>query len=1177
MKNRVIWIMFMVVALVASGAWAFSPLTNVNGTELLFNLNFENNNDPCTIDAKAGLRGHRSCDSGYEDHSGEANLIAPASTIYETAYAKSGLGTDANFCYVHDHDTTTPNDVRIRIPITMTNISGYDAGHEIGDSMFDLAGAPPTSPVRTWAFWMRFMPKNNTLQFLNDAATVLHAGCTAGSVGAGGLNNRDPNYYWEIRLYNSKIQFQQKNGSTGQGTLLTVETADSVANMGVDPRTWHHVAVVVDRNAQANTKIYFDGLQRAVNVVDYRTTSALALCSWTYGSTHYYIPLTIGAGISKCNELLDEIRLYNRALTPLEVSILKQTDTIAKPIALLPIPGSTDVKIDTDVNWVPAAGVVSQNVYFGTNPGALNLIPTNPENHTPGLNIVYNNKLKPGDSNALALSTIYYWAVDSDFGSGPVDGPSWSFTTETGKAKNPTPTNGQQRVSGIANNIKVMWDEPKTHPSTYSVYLSTSQTLVEANDPSVRILDALDVNYASKVIPDRGTTFFWRVISNYTGQTVSGYTWSFRTLPYEIIFNTSEANSIGVTPATKIGKHGKKVVYSGHDVNSLAMVIKDAGWAEVAYGTLERDGDVNVAVFKFSTGFSYDSRYDIVVIPTYNADGIHHDNTPAPPAQWNPAKFDVNQPRPLSIRVTGNFYFDGQLHIDGNNITITGTSADKYAAARCGGFPGPKTNCGDSAASVFNDHTTLVIPTTNYWTLINAPSCAAGHYTTHSRVCGPGNPTGKFTVIPNDLAKTIWGPGQPASCPYKGAAGGSYGGQGGVSGRGYYFGVEATYGRTYGDTSIPFPWGGSAGAWSQNGAGSSGGGGIEIIATGDITLDTHCQMTTNGGSATFPPATSYPGSGAAGGSLKFIAGGAFTNNGLLTANGGNGGFTSKQENEATGGGGGGRIAVNAGSTPINNGTITVDGGAEGTFLTSGVYVGCAENGKEGTILLTTDSPKIAAAPEPKNGDTKYYIGTADSNSNFTLTWWSGYNASTDRVWIGTNSGHLLDANTADKVATARGKKTQVVSVNKNTTYYWQVKTDSGTGNPQQSPIWSFTTVNWVCQLAVNYGAQHVEFIALGPLDANGMSANDTHLGIGGPEWDHDRDCVLNDADFWYFAKDWQNQGLGLKSHMDGTWGINGGTVPAVAVDIFALRRFASEWLDCYARTNSGCAGITDAP
>ncbi len=1159
MKNRVIWIMFMVVALVASGAWA---VFNPNGTNdgLKFNLNFENNNDPCTIDAKAGLVGHRSGNYA-QNHSGEANTTPDSGTIYETAYSRSGLGTDANFCYVHDHDTTTPNDVRIRIPLQMT---GTYKGYETGNAMFDLE---PGMQRATWAFWMRFMPKDNKLQFLNDGATMIHAGYTEG-----GTEGRDPNYFWEVRLYGNKLQFQQKNGSTGQGAMLTAETADTVLDMGVTPRTWHHVAMVIDRRTRAGTKIYLDGLERTVNVTDYRTVDALPVCDWTHGgSTHYYTPLQIGAGRNKTNELLDEIRLYNRALLPLEISILKQTDTIVKPIALLPIPGSTDVVKTTDVNWVPAVPtsgtLTSQKFWFGTNSVALTEF-TAVSGSSYGK--VLNASLLGGLS--LALNTTYYWQVDSNYSSEPhvyVQGPLWSFTTETGKVSDPTPTDGQQRVSGRVNNdVNLMWKEPKTSANDYIVYLSTNESMVADSNIHARIKLGVggDINEANKVILDRGTNFFWRVDTNYVGLTpITGDTWTFRTLPYEVIFNTSEANNINGLN----GKNGRKVRYSGHDVNSLAMVIKDAGWAEVGRGTLERDGDVNVAVFKFSNGFSYDQRYDIVVIPTYNADDIHHDyiNTSLDNhGSDNPAKFDVNQPRPLSIRVTGKFDFDGQLHIDGNDIIITGTSADKYSAARCGGFPGPKTNCGDSSVSVFNDHSTLLIPTTNYWTLINAPSCVSGNYTTHSRVCGPGNPTSKFTAIPNDLAKTVWGPGQPASCVYKGAAGGSYGGQGGISGRGYYFGEEATYGYTYGDAQIPFPWGGSAGAWAANSGGASGGGGIEIIATGDVNLGAHCQMTANGGSATFPPATSYPGSGGAGGSLKFIAGGTFTNRGLLTANGGGGGFTSKQENEATGGGGGGRIAVNAGSTPQNTGTITVNGGDEGKWITTGgVSVGCAENGAPGTILLTTASTKIASAPLPKNGDKKAYIGTTDSNTPFTLTWWSGYGASTDRVWIGTSSTNLSSASTSDVTPLTRGKHTQVVDVSKNTTYYWQVKTDAGTGNPQQSPIWSFTTVNWICQLAVNWGAEHVRFIAFG-------NGNDTHLGIGGPEWDHDRDCVLNDADFWYFAKDWQNQDLGLKSHMDGTWGIGGGTVPAVAVDLFALRRFASEWLDCYARTNNGCNG-----
>jgi hypothetical protein len=576
------------------------------------------------------------------------------------------------------------------------------------------------------------------------------------------------------------------------------------------------------------------------------------------------------------------------------------------------------------------------------------------------------------------------------------------------------------------------------------------------------------------------------------------------------------------------------------------MVIKDANFTEVKYGSIEQDGDSNIAVFTFPSGFSYDRRYDIVVIPTYAADDVHTDLVPG---------YEVNQPRPLALRVTGDFYFDGKCHIDANDATVSG--GDKYLIARCGGFPGPKGNSGEPTASVFNDHTTAQIPTSSYWTLINCPTSVPSYSQTHARTTGPGALTGKYVVIPTDRAKTVFGPGQPAGVPYKSGAGASYGGQGGNSGRAYMFGIESAYGLTYGDTRIPFPFGGSAGGWGSSTGGTGGGGGIEIIATGNVTLDTHAEITANGGAQVYPAAVTYAAGGASGGSVKIIAGGTFTNNGLITADGGCGGNASGQANNTGGGGSGGRIAINAASTPVNNGTIEAIGGLKGYYVDSGINKALAENGAAGTVLLTTDSPKIASAPLPKNGDTKAYIGGTknDPCTGFVLSWYSGYGATNDRVWMGTSSTNLVVQGSAGTVAT-RGKHSITVSVNKNKTYYWQVKTDN---NSISSDMWSFTTVSWVCPLAVDYGVKHHQ-ITFVP----GLGGDDSNNSMSGPEWDHNRDCVLNDADFWYFAKDWQDTTLNNAVAPPGYPGI---------VNMRALRRFAVEWLDCYARTNNGCNGF----
>ncbi|OQA04068.1 MAG: hypothetical protein BWY69_00122 [Planctomycetes bacterium ADurb.Bin401] len=148
-----------------------------------------------------------------------------------------------------------------------------------------------------------------------------------------------------------------------------------------------------------------------------------------------------------------------------------------------------------------------------------------------------------------------------------------------------------------------------------------------------------------------------------------------------------------------------------------------------------------------------------------------------------------------------------------------------------------------------------------------------------------------------------------------------------------------------------------------------------------------------------------------------------------------------------------------------------------------------------------------------------------------LKWYSGFNASTDEVYWGTNPASL--AKVGATVTAARGQHTSTanVTVTPGKTYYFKVITDGSIS----SDLWSYQVVNWQC-----------------PLDA----IDSYH--ISGPEWDTNGDCVVNDEDFWYFAKDWR--------------------IPRVAGDDYTLQpgddlwRYINEWLLCDNRTNGGCAG-----
>lgn len=1034
MKNVVRWMALAAVALVSTSAFAaWNPDTD---TDLLFNMNFEiyDNGAHTTTDAEASRVG-----TVYDYNTTSPDVFGETS--------RAGLGVDANFAAMHDNapggaivdDADQHTDCKVTVS---TSTSVFNLGYAEG-------GAGDVN--HTWAFWFN-VPN------LNQGTIIRHASIYIEYAGYDDL-------MWEIRILGGKMHFYHKNNT------LRMETGPTLAELGVDVNTWHSAAIIIDRTnseetsvptTQLSTKIYIDGLEVPVIVTSLDLTDTMNVVTTTPPNDNE--PIWFGAGEREFDGLLDDIRFYDRDLNALEVSILNQPDT-TKPRALLPIPRSENVVITSNLTWDPADGASSQILYFGTDAGNL------PQVTSGGGSLEMYDP--PG---SLSLNTEYFWYVRNN----GVDGPLWSFTTETGKALNPSPADQASDINLIG--VDLSWNTPTA--ATYAVYLSQDSSLVESSNVSVRIADNNANPFKNDVdTSSRGATYYWRVNSTYSTGTVNGDIWSFRTKPYEIVFNTSSAAT----------------TYADHTLAALSCDIHGDGWTGVATGSLASDG---VAVFEFPDGFDYNDCYDIIVVPALRATDVG----------------DPCIPTPIAIHATGDFYFDGRAQLAGDDILTTGQD---ITFARSGGFPGPKHN---QDTSVFNDDTNPdLIPF--YW---NRPNMPVGN---HSRYGTLG--TAKFIFIPTDLGKSVWGPGQPVNPPYKGGGGGGAGGVGGEAGRGYFFGIDSR-GPSYGDKEVPVPFGGSSGGWggSNSPGGAAGGGGIEIVATGSVTLDSNSMIIANGGGQRCSPVT-YPAGGGGGGSVRIIATGSVTNKGSINVNGGRGGNGSVQGNNTGGGGGGGRVAVFYGTTYSDDGVITAEGGAKGTAAGTGL----STDGEDGTIFTSNGSPSKASAPTPVNGDKMAYCNP-DPCTSFQLKWYSGYDGSTDAVYCGTNPNPGGDP--CGTVSATRGQHSMTITVSSGNTYYWKVVTD----DTVSSDVWSFKTTSWQCPFAISDATPHV----------------------GGPEWDFNHDCVLDIEDLGFFVNDWLSPEFGAP-----------GTTYFLDFSEFAgaenAAGFANEWMQCINRTDGGCAGF----
>ncbi len=198
-----------------------------------------------------------------------------------------------------------------------------------------------------------------------------------------------------------------------------------------------------------------------------------------------------------------------------------------------PSPGHsmTGVEADSVLTWsagIYAASVSGHDVYFGTNLAAVtNATPSNPQG-------VYIARQTPASfAPALDYGKTYYWRIDEVNGTNIWTGDVWKFTTEEGKAVNPSPQN-----NGLVDlywyNDDLQWT-PSEDASAQDIYFGTSYDDVNnSTTPLSAALsaDANSFNIPSDLLPlDYNSVYYWRVDSNNAGALVKGSIWSFRVLP----------------------------------------------------------------------------------------------------------------------------------------------------------------------------------------------------------------------------------------------------------------------------------------------------------------------------------------------------------------------------------------------------------------------------------------------------------------------------------------------------------------------------------------------------------------------------------------------------------------------------------------------------------------------
>jgi len=368
--------------------------------------------------------------------------------------------------------------------------------------------------------------------------------------------------------YNNRIQLYMDGGNTeldlGLGDSHTRQTNIMILEL----ETWYHVALTWDNSDYV---VYVDGEEVASGT--YTGLAGIHEFAWIGNDGN---PET--EGTEAFGGLLDEVRIYNRALNPAEILAAMKGEPFTK--ASGPTPKDGALHTDTWVNLAWRAGdfAVSHDIYLGdsfddVNDGAGDTFRGNQTDvfYVAGFpGFPYPEGLVPG--------TTYYWRIDEvneAEPNSPWKGDVWSFSIPPKTAYSPIPADGAEFIPVDATLTWTAGFGAKLHYMYFGEDFDTVNNATEGESLGVASYSPGPLQLAK--------TYYWRVDEFDIVATYKGEVWSFTTEGAVSSPNPADG-AVDVSP-TQILTWDAGAVAASHEVyfGTDADAVKNATKASPEY------------------------------------------------------------------------------------------------------------------------------------------------------------------------------------------------------------------------------------------------------------------------------------------------------------------------------------------------------------------------------------------------------------------------------------------------------------------------------------------------------------------------------------------------------------------------------------------------------------------